>query len=288
MKRATFLTLLLLSGCGPNTSLSNIPLLNAFAPKQTTGWLGYGEGDYALIGAPEAGWVTSLSVERGQMVHRGDVLFTLDATAQAASRDQAEATLEQARASLAQQQANLDYTTKELSRQNGLAQAGAGTPATRDQAENNARQSRAQITQLQDQIRQTEATLAGATYTLSQRRIVAQTDGPVEDIYFRPGEYVAPATSVVSVLPPQNVYVRFFVPETDFAKVRLGERVRITCDGCTPVTATITFIAAQEEYTPPVIFSESVREKLVYKLEARAPGGLPVHPGQPVEVRPLT
>jgi HlyD family secretion protein len=231
--------------------------------------------------------VTSLSVERGQIVHKGDLLFTLDDTQQLASRDQAKATLDQANASLAQEEANLNFVKIELARQNRLARVNAGTPDTRDQAENNERQSGAKIAQLRAQIAQMEASLNGADYTLSQRQIAAQTEGPVEDIYFRPGEYVPTSTSVVSVLPPANVYVRFFVPETDFAKVHLGQKVRISCDGCSPMEATITFIASQEEYTPPVIFSVGNREKLVFKLEARAPGGLPIHPGQPVDVRPL-
>jgi HlyD family secretion protein len=49
----------------------------------------------------------------------------------------------------------------------------------------------------------------------------------------------------------------------------------------------VSFIASREEFTQPVIFSVGNREKLVFKAEARLPGGLPVHPGQPVEVRPL-
>ncbi len=70
--------------------------------------------------------------------------------------------------------------------------------------------------------------------------------------------------------------------------MKLGQNVTIHCDGCAKdITATVSFIAAQEEFTPPVIFSVGVREKLVFKIEARAPGGLPLHPGQPVDVRPL-
>jgi HlyD family secretion protein len=49
----------------------------------------------------------------------------------------------------------------------------------------------------------------------------------------------------------------------------------------------VSFIAAREEFTPPVIFSVGNREKLVFKVEARAKGGLDLHPGQPVDVRPL-
>ena len=95
------------------------------------------------------------------------------------------------------------------------------------------------------------------------------------------------STPVVSILPPANVYVRFFVPETQLAKVHLGQKVKITCDGCRPTEGTVTFIASQEEYTPPVIFSVGNREKLVFKVEARANGGIHVHPGQPVDVMPL-
>jgi len=271
MKRVVLLGMLLLAGCQNDGSA----------------WLGYGEGDYAMIGAPQAGWVTSLSVERGQTVKKGDLLFTLDDTSQRAAHDQAQKTLDQAKALLAQEQANLKFTQKELERQQDLVRANAGSVDALDQAENNARQSEARIAQLQAQIGQMEASLQSADYALSQRKIVALTDGTVEDVYFRPGEYVATSTSVVEILPPANVFVRFFVPETKFAKIHLGQKVRISCDNCQPTEATVTFIANQQEYTPPVIFSIGTREKLVFKVEARAPGGLSLHPGQPVDVRPL-
>lgn len=262
-------------------------LLTACGKSDNGAWLGYGEGDNAFISAPQPGWVSSMRVERGTYVHRGDLLFTLDDTAQIASRDQAIATLTNAKASLAQEQANLAYTQMELTRQTGLARAHAGTPTDLDLAKSNYEQSVARIAQLRSQIEQMNASLSGATYSLTQRTVVAQTEGRVEDIYFRPGEYVPSSTPVVSVLPPKNIYVRFFVPETEFNKVRLGEKVRISCDGCKPLDATVTFIAQQEEFTPPVIFSVGVREKLVFKMEARARGGLKLNPGQPVQVRPL-
>ncbi len=267
--------------------LSLLLFLPACGQKPNDAWLGYGEGDNAFISAPQPGWVTDLKVERGQTVHLGDMLFTLDSTQQLASRDQAQAALVQARASLAQEQSNLSFTQTELQRQNRLAQDNAGTPELRDQAVNNEKQSASRIAQLRAQIGQMEASLNGAAYGLSQRNIIAQTQGPVQDIYFRPGEYVPASTPVLSILPPANVYVRFFVPETQLAQVHLGQKVRISCDGCKTMEATITFIAAQEEFTPPVIFSVNNREKLVFKLEARRAGGLPIHPGQPVDVRPL-
>ena len=165
-------------------------LLTACAQKKDTGWLGYGEGDSAFIAAPQPGWVETLKVERGQTVKPGDLLFVLDTTAQQAARAQAEATLAETQASLRQEQSNLTYTRTELTRQNGLARANAGTPAQRDQALTNYQQSQARVAQLKAEIAQMQASLTSASYSLSQRRVVAQTTGPVQDIYFRPGEYV--------------------------------------------------------------------------------------------------
>jgi len=262
-------------------------LLAGCEQKKDQPWLGYGEGDTAYISAPQPGWVTSMKVERGGQVHRGDLLFVLDSVREQAGAEQAVAGLAEARASLTQEIANLAYAKTTLDRQNRLARDNAGTPTQRDQALSNYRQSEGRIRELQGQIAQMEASLTGAAYSLTQRQVVAQTEGRVQDIYFREGEYAPASTPVVSVLPPKNVFVRFFVPETEFARVHLGGKVRVTCDGCKPMDATVTFIAAREEFTQPVIFSVGNREKLVFKAEARIPGGLPVHPGQPVEVRPL-
>ncbi len=275
MNRVTvFAVLLLLAGCGRDDG-----------PHP---WLGYVEGEDAFIAAPQAGWVARLAVRRGDAVKSGDLLFTLDDTNQASARDQANAAIAVAQGQRVAAEANLVLTQKELARQANLLAAQAGTKQAYDVAKASYDSAAAQVAQIEAQIAQARATLTGAAYQLSERDVVARTTGRVEDVYFRAGEYAPAMTPVVSVLPPENIYVRFFVPETELAHVRLGERVAIACDGCAQnIVASITFIAQQEEFTPPVIFSIGSREKLVFKLEARAPGGLRLNPGQPVDVRPL-
>jgi HlyD family secretion protein len=268
-------------------NLATLLLLAACSRNEPHGWLGYAEGDNAFISAPQPGWVAHLNVERGDVVKPGQLLFTLDDTREAAAREQAAAAIPQIEAQLVQAKANLDYARITLARQEGLARAHAGVPTALDQAKASYKQASASMAQVQAQKSQARAALTAAAYVLSQRDIVSQVKGSVQDIYFHEGEYVPASTPILSVLPPKNIYVRFFVAETEFARVHLGQRVRITCDGCKPLTATISFIAQQEEFTPPVIFSIGNREKLVFKMEARAPGGLPLHPGQPVEVHPL-
>jgi HlyD family secretion protein len=265
-----------------------ILLLTACGKQSDSAWLGYAEGDTAFVAAPQAGWVAHLAVQRGDAVKAGDVLFTLDDTSQTSARDQAEAGIALAAGQMTEARANLDLTHKEFIRQSGLLRASAGTKQAYDIAKSNYEQAAARVTQITAQEAQARAALSNARYQLSERDVVARTTGRVEDVFFRTGEYAPAMTPVVSILPPQNVYVRFFVPETEFAHVKLGQHVSVSCDGCAAgITATVSFIAQQEEFTPPVIFSIGSREKLVFKIEARAPGGLRLNPGQPVQVRPL-
>jgi HlyD family secretion protein len=106
----------------------------------------------------------------------------------------------------------------------------------------------------------------------------------------QPGETMAAGAPVVSILPPENIFVRFFVPETALSGLHRGDRVSFGCDGCPrELAGTISFISPTAEYTPPVIYSESTRAKLVYRIEARprADQAAFFNPGQPIDVRPI-
>jgi HlyD family secretion protein len=129
-----------------------------------------------------------------------------------------------------------------------------------------------------------------AQWRLDQRRVAAPVAGRVADVLARPGETIAAGAPVVSLLPPENIFVRFFVPETALASIHRADAVALACDSCPAgLTATISFISPQAEYTPPVIYSEESRAKLVFLIEARPrpEQARLLNPGQPIEVRPL-
>ena len=107
----------------------------------------------------------------------------------------------------------------------------------------------------------------------------------MQQVYYRPGETVPASRPIVSLLPPGNIKVRFFVPETLLARIAIGDQVRVTCDGCAgEVTAPVTFISRSAEFTPPVIYSREERAKLVYLVEARPAQTEALRVGQPVSV----
>ena len=131
------------------------------------------------------------------------------------------------------------------------------------------------------------ASLAQAEWRLAQKTVAAPAAARVEDTLYRVGEWVAAGSPVVSLIEPAAVKLRFFVPETQVARVAPGQRVRATCDGCAaPVEATVRFVAREAEFTPPVIYSRGSREKLVFMVEAwPAPAeAAKLRPGLPVDV----
>jgi HlyD family secretion protein len=139
-----------------------------------------------------------------------------------------------------------------------------------------------------EQIRAAEAALAQAEWKLSQKSASAALAALVFDTLFVEGEWVPAGTPVVSLLPPGNIKVRFFVPEETVGKLKAGQAAIVHCDGCTKdIPVLITYISPQSEFTPPVIYSNETRSKLVFMIEARPKAGdaTLLHPGQPVEVR---
>jgi HlyD family secretion protein len=134
-------------------------------------------------------------------------------------------------------------------------------------------------------LRDAQARLNSSQTRLTRRKVFSPVDGTVQEVYYRPGEMVPAGRPVLALLPPGNIKVRFFVPETSLQTIAYGSTIKIGCDGCAnDLIARVSFIAKQSEFTPPVIYSVEERSKLVFLVEALPdrPGALRV--GQPVDV----
>lgn len=286
---------------------------------------GYVEGEYVRVAAPFGGTLVKLDAERGARVEAGAPLFALEAESEDAARREAgdrlrraEAQLEDLRkgkrpteidsahAQLAQALVTAGLSDREYARQLDLVTRGFVSQQRADEAKAARDRDRNRVAELQadlatvrsgarpDEIRAAEAeaaaarqVLAQADWRLRQRTVAATVSGTVADTLFARGEWVPAGSPVVSMLPPANVKVRFFVPEPKLGSVKVGQKVRLACDGCAaPMDAAITFIAPQAEFTPPVIYSKDNRAKLVFLVEAKpaAADAPKLHPGQPVDV----
>jgi len=284
---------------------------------------GYIEGEYVYVASPVAGRLQSLEVSRGAQLEAGALLFQLDPASERPARDDAAARLAQAEAKLAdlkkgkrpseieaiqaqlgQARAMLELSAAALRRQQQLISSRVASREALDEAqaahqrdtervrELDAELRTAQLGARADEIQAAEAAVIAARAQLAQARWrvdqlsqSAPQAGLVVDTLYRPGEWVTAGAPVVQLLPPGNVKVRFFVPEPRLGSLRIGEQVRVRCDGCAPeLTANISYISPDAEYTPPVIYSREMRAKLVYLVEARPSDPAALRPGQPVDV----
>ena len=147
----------------------------------------------------------------------------------------------------------------------------------------------------EDAIRAAQAAVASQTaaldkakWSFDQKQQFAPTNAFVHDTLYRQGEWVAAGNPVVVLLPPANIKVRFFVPETALAQIKTGQSVQVSFDGAAKkYSATVNYISTQNEFTPPVIYNRENRAKLVYMIEAKfSPAdAADLRPGQPVDVK---
>ncbi len=221
--------------------------------KSFQGWI---EANLLFVGPDENGRIEVLKVREGDTVAKGVPLFSLEADLQKADENAARAALENAKAAFA--------------RADQLVKTNAGTQKAFDDA--------------QAALREAEAKLNSAKTRLERRTIKSPASGVVQQVYFREGELVVAGRPIVALLPPGNVKVRFYVAQALLPRITIGDTVAVHCDGCGPQSAKISFIAKQAEYTPPVIYSEQERSKLVFLVEALPEKPAELRVGQPVSV----
>ncbi len=306
-------------------------LVTGCKPKSDGPWQGYIEGEYVYVSAPLGGTLTTLNVKRGDTVKNAQPLFALENVAETAAVQEASQKLAQAKAKrdnllkgrrpteiaslearLAQNKVSTALAERELERVANLHKSNVGAVSQEqlDQARTKVEAYKAEAQALsadiataklgarEDEIKAAdlevtmlEAALAKVNWSVDQKQQASPADAVVHDTLYRPGEFVSAGSPIVSLLPPQNIKVRFFVPQDRLAGLKTGTPVQVSFDGTDKVyAATVSYIATQAEFTPPVIYSQQTRSKLVFMIEAQfsPTDSTALHPGQPVDVKPAS
>jgi len=284
---------------------------------------GYAEADFIDVATAEPGQLVTLAVAKGDAIAAGAPLFALEAAREAAALRQAQEQLAAAEAQLQDvrlgkrppeldvvraqlEQAQAEATRAAAERERDAAQFATGgiAQAQLDRSQAAADASAARVRELErqldvaqlpardDQIAAQAAQVAAAqaavdqaAWRLGQKTVAAPVAGQVFDVLYQAGEWVAAGRPVVRLLPPGNVKIRFFVPETALGALTVGQALAVRCAGCAEeIPAKITFISPEAEYTPPIIYSNETPSKLTFMIEARPLDGANLHPGQPLEV----
>ena len=285
---------------------------------------GYIEGEFIMISPTTSGILEELYVEEGQYIEKKHPLFSLNLIELNAEYLSAQANLKKAQAQyndltkgerpeeiriLIKQKeqaiATMKNAREEYDRNKALVTTGAVSIAARDQAKADLKTAAARLEEIDAKITaahlgarvdtiiaaQANITIAKQHLILTEKKLQdaaprAPINGTIEEVYFRPGEYISAGQPVVTLLPLDNIKIRFFVSQEQVASLQQKQQIIVTCDGCpNPIKATISYIASEAEYTPPVIYSVESRQKLVFLIEAIPTIYQPnLKPGLPVDI----
>jgi HlyD family secretion protein len=289
------------------------------------GYQGYVEGEFVHVATSIGGRLEKLNVKRGDEVVAGAPLFSLESINESESLREAEARLKSSESVLAdlrlgRRPPELDVTSAQLKqaeaeerlsasrleRDEAQFKIGGISQLQLDESRADHAVRAARMAQLRgevevaklpsrlDQITAQEALLTAsraamerARWQLGQKSVAAPRSGRVYETPYHPGDWVAAGSPVVRLLPPENVKIRFFVPQSVAAGISPGRSVLVDPGVGTGVSAVVDYVSTEAEFTPPVIFSNETSGKLVYRIEARTDSEVArrLSPGQPVRVR---
>ncbi|MFT6835502.1 MAG: HlyD family secretion protein [Francisellaceae bacterium] len=300
-----------------------ILIFMVFLQKSPNSLPGYIEANLTYISPQVSGKLNKLSVHRGDKVVIGQPLFKLDSQYYQFALKSAEMNvqanqasyenlltgerppeIEQIIANIEQEAAKMEYLQQNFDRNKNLL-------AENLTSQQNYELSESQLLQAQAKLIQLEASLVTAQLPAREQKVInakaltnssaeqtkqaqwevdqALVKSPVSatvfDTYYWPGEVVNANQPVVSLLVPDQIKLIFFITETELSRISLNKKVQFATDGNSKkMTARITYVSDKAEYTPPVIYSDSSRKDLVFRVEAKVEENNTWHSGQPVSV----
>lgn len=285
------------------------------------------EATDADLGFQVAGRIESIAVREGAEVEEGRELAVLDRRELLARRRMAEAqavaaraTLEeltsgfreedigQARAALRAAESRRATAAVDVERARNLRAGGAISQQSLDHAESALEMAQADVERSEEALRllvsgpraeriaaqegalaQAEAAVEQAEALLDFATIRAPFRGRITVRHREPGEAVTPGAPVLTVMNPDDRWVRIYVPARDVGRVALGQPASITADAYDARTypGEVVFIASEAEFTPRNVQTTEERVKLVYQVKVRIVGDpdLDLKPGLAADVR---
>lgn len=234
--------------------------VSACQKKAPSGWLGYVEGEFRQLATLEAGVVEKVFVKKGDFVEKGTILTSLEQTDTQKNQDELKASYTFL---LAEYERNTELFKKDII-------------------------SKEEFQKTKSEYETIKAKFEAVSWKISKHSIIAPEDGYIQNILREVGEVANSQNAVIYFLPKKAVKARFFVPEEEFSKIHLADPISLRADGVeVPISAKITFVSNKPEFTPPIIYSEQIRQKLVFMVEAEFIEGkeeLALKPGQPITV----
>lgn len=200
------------------------------------------------------GRIDDVKVAEGDSVRAGDELVLLDHRALDLQVQQAEQGVKAAKAAVTNAEEDEDAT-------------------------------KADVTAAKARLAQAEAAVELAELQLSFASVTAPRDGQVVSLTANAGQNAAPGRALLTLTDPAEVFVRVFVPEPRIGEVKVGQQVSISSPSLdAEVGGTVSFVAAEAEFTPNTVQTEDQRTTLVFEVRIRVDDPATLRAGMPADV----
>ena len=243
------------------------------------------EAEEVHVAAKYAGRVAEVLVGEGDMVEADQILARMDTAELEASLAkaradvaQAQETVAEAKARIAQRESELKFAQQELGRASFLVQKGHVSiqrldqrQAERDTAQATLEAARAHLVSTQRAVESEAAEVRRIQTQISDSVLKAPRRGRVQYRLAEPGEVLASGGRVVTLLDLTDVYMTIFLPTVQVGRVFVGSEARIILDAVPEyvIPATVSFVAAEAQFTPREVETRSEREKLMFRVKVK-------------------
>jgi RND family efflux transporter MFP subunit len=231
------------------------------------------EVDEAHVGPRMAGRVEKIFAQEGDRLHEGQIIAQLEANELRARRELAAAQIDTAIRNADAQSAQLEFLRDEAARQKDLLQRKVVSPSDAQRADSAAKTQDKNVEAAQMQVLQARAQLADIDAQLKEMQVVAPAESILEVLSVKMGDVLPPNGEVATLLLPQHLWVRVYVPEPWLGRIKLGEQVRLRVDSFPgkDFPGEVEQINRQAEFTPRNVQTVEDRIRQVFGVKIRLP-----------------
>lgn len=212
--------------------------------------------------------------------------------------DSSQTTLETAQATLSSREAAVVAARRQVSAtQGGLVQAQTASlnpnirNAQLDALRRQLAVARSQLAAAQADVSNAQASRQEIIAQIAYLNVVSPIDGVVITRSVEPGEVVTTGKTLLTLINPNTVYLRGYIPEGKIGEVRVGQQALVFLDSAPnkALAAHVATIDTQASFTPENIYFREDRVKQVFgvKLTLENPAGF-AKPGMPADGEILT
>src|SRR5438477_5131149 len=233
------------------------------------------EVDEAHVGPRSSGRVEKIFAQEGDRLHEGQMIAQLEAPELRARRELAAAQIATAIRDADAQSAQLQFLRSDAKRQQDLLKRKVVSPNDAERADSAAKTQEKSLEAAQMKINQARAQLADIDAQLKEVQVLAPSESSLEVPNVKAAYILVPPFNqeVATVLLPQHLWVRVYVPEPWLGKIKLGDQARVRVDSFRgkDFPGVVEQVNRQAEFTPRNVQNVEDRIRQVLGVQIRLP-----------------